>query len=577
MPERGPRTEKALEFLIGTGLIALIFFLRLPGLSESFCDPDQGTPAYASRLLLEGHCPYDEAVITKPPGTVLLYTLLFRLFGLRMFCVHFFASLWACTTALLLYTMVKRRVGMFGGATAAGLYGLYQAEIVSSGICANFEFWTTLPALGSLFLATEAQIRRSVRMAGLGACIAIGLMMKQTMTVFGIAAILVLLLGTVHHKEQSASKTLTSLAWMTVGFSATLLPFFLAMKSVSCTWQMFRVLNPLVLNRYLGTVSTAQRWDFFSNTALRFACSNGGLLLMILTSLVAIVFHRGVRGQSRLLSAQIIFLGAAIMSVFSGGRFFGHYFVVLLPFIILIIGTTSGIAAAPLGRPSRAVFALAITALALFDSWAEWKIARMSAGSFMRTDEVMSKEIFDRNHHGEFGQGFPVETINQYEWDASYRQLAGILVPHLRPSETIWCFDYMPEMYYYTRTFAPTRNQENFEIIIHSSDPWYGLWHNSIDEIVKTERIRLMRDLSARPPVFVVRNKYDCTIRSQSADSQSVTGWPKNIYGEPMSFCPPKMELFPELAEFLSGRYQEAKTTTSDALQVYELINSGSD
>jgi len=78
-----------------------------------------------------------------------------------------------------------------------------------------------------------------------------------------------------------------------------------------------------------------------------------------------------------------------------------------------------------------------------------------------------------------------------------------------------------------------------------------------------------MTELRASPPAFIFRFKYACTSSIPPTD-ENVKGWPRNIFGHPMAYCPCRMEAFPDLQEFLDARYEELPPETSEAMQIYK-------
>jgi len=157
----------------------------------------------------------------------------------------------------------------------------------------------------------------------------------------------------------------------------------------------------------------------------------------------------------------------------------------------------------------------------------------------------------------------------ELEWQEVYRLLGRRLQERLRPGDTIWCFDYMATMHHYTRTFAPTRHQEHFEIVTKMTNYYAGLWFTQVNDLVQQKRRELLADLAARPPRFILRYAYPCPGSVQHSDREK-PDFPRDIFHQPMSSCFPQAELFPELAAFLAANYHKENQNLTNAVDVYE-------
>jgi hypothetical protein len=568
------RTQRRLEILYFFALFGVVFFLRLPSFSDAMCDPDQGEVAYAAKLLLIGHCPYGEAIITKPPASLLLYTSLFGLFGPHMLAVHLFAALWAFATTVLLYLICKRNMGIFAGAVGAGMYAFYQAELLSSGTCPNYEYWSMFPALLSLLWSRDDKLEgRSLRMFGVGAAAGLSAMAKQTGVVFFAAALIYTFVVWVRSTRLTGWQTLVSAwLWQAAGFAAMVLAFVPVFAAVHCLGATARELNPLVLGNYLGAITRQQQWGFYGIQMNRFWHSCAALVTLVVFSLAAVLATYKTRKNLSLFAGGQIYALASAASVFSGGRFYGHYFVVVFPFACLVIALGLGSVTRTWPRWLRWSLAVPLLACVLMDSFSELRLAWFAADSLRHDRTVLSQRIFSDNRNGGFEFNTANQTINQLEWDLSFQDAARRIKPELRPGDTIWCYDYTPEMYYHLDAWAPTRHNENFDVVTVCSDPWFGSWHGEVDDVVRSHRERLMRELNARPPAFIFRHKLPCP-GGIYEPRRPQTVWPINVNGQPMGYCPCKMETFAELQAFIDAHYDEMPPETNGAMQIYELRN----
>jgi hypothetical protein len=552
-------------------LAALIFFLRAPVYGDFFCDTDSADAAYAAQLAREGRCPYDEAILSKPPGSVILYALTFQLFGARMTPIHLLAALWAWATALLLYQWARRLDHEWTGIAAATLYAFYQADLLAAGPCANFEFWTILPAVGCLFLATVPPLTRTrLFVAGLLAVVAVS--MKQPAILFGLAALVLVWLGAfVREDERGARAALRQTGWFVGGAASGALLFAFLLGQFDCLAAMWRELNPFRLSRYLAAYDRGDRLAFFVYQMKRFAASSPWLLTLGAGGVAIAGWAWRIPRRRPLILAALVSLLAAIGAWLAGGHFFGHYFVLLIPFLSLSGGLLLG---PELTRRTgmRLMATLGIVlAFVLHDGRPELTSAWTATRALAQTGSPLSADLFDANRRRAAEPGHWNEMLGRLEWQPALRQVSDFLRGQLRPGDTIWGYDYLGELYFWTGVFAPTRHHEHFELVTAASQPHYGLWHREETDAVRRNRAEAMADLARRPPAFIAFFAHEC--RSPSPpDSAAPDNWPFNVYGRPMATCPAKVEVFPALAEFVAARYERVVPPVNNAVELYRLV-----
>jgi hypothetical protein len=367
------------------------------------------------------------------------------------------------------------------------------------------------------------------------------------------------------------------LKWQIAGLGACVAFFFAAMAWVSCVGSMLNLVNPARFAAYRSAMQplslqtydrteTVRRLMRFRNSTWQL---NGGVCLAFICYFLNPVLRR----QPRRFATFVAFFWGAAASVVAGGRYFGHYFVLLLPFACLLVGASLG--APPPGADgrrrtfARAAVAIVVGVLGVYESWPQIALARDVVVNYRATGSPLSAALLHRNTRQAIEPHFQSYWIGELEWQQTYRLLSRFLAERLRPGETIWCYDYMATMHHYTQTFAPTRHQEHFEVVTRMSNYYAGLWFTGDSAVVRTARRELMAELAARPPRFLLRYAYDCPwdvterVREQP-------DFPRNVYHESMGVCFPKAELFPELAAFLDANYRLLPQNLTNAINVYE-------
>ena len=135
----------------------------------------------------------------------------------------------------------------------------------------------------------------------------------------------------------------------------------------------------------------------------------------------------------------VVWLGAAAMGIIAAGRFYTHYYVLLLPAMALLI--PAGLAVVDeQGRKSRnasAVVAMLMALSLLFPA--------TSAGS------IYLRGTADARHEAKY-------SYNYYsEWETHSRSLAAYLQARTAPGDYIYNLGFQSEVYFYADRRSPTR------------------------------------------------------------------------------------------------------------------------
>jgi hypothetical protein len=290
--------------------LAVAVLTHLPGFGRMFWNPDEGFLATQARIINGGGHLYLNAVDRKPPLLPYLYAGAFKVAGSNaIWLIRGLAVVAHTVTALLISVLARRRFGRFG--TAAGLLYLFGSAGLApaDAQAASFEVFMLPWTVAAVLLADKA------RLAGSGVACAVGTLTKQT-----------------------AGVTLLPVAWLAwrsrrwrgvlVVAVAFVVPVLLT--ALAFGWQQFffwvftgsgTYLSP---NGAIGSILERA----FGNLGI-FALANCGLLVAI---------GWGVY-KERVNKADVdlwLWLGAAGIGVVSGFHFFGHYFLQLLPPIVLL-------------------------------------------------------------------------------------------------------------------------------------------------------------------------------------------------------------------------------------------------
>ncbi|HEX2738736.1 MAG TPA: glycosyltransferase family 39 protein [Acidimicrobiia bacterium] len=313
-------------------LLATVF--HLPGLFHQVFNSDEAYLATQAQVLSHGGKLYTDTVDRKPPIVPYLYLGAFKITGSdNLLSVHVLAILAHALTATLLAAEARRRYGARGALIAGVLYLCACATLYPSDTqAANFEVFM-LPLMTA----------------------AIVLGNRQRFLSGGVVASLATL------TKQTASTTLLPLAWL------------------AWRWRKWRGLAllaiglalPIALSAFIFGAKDFLFWVFTSNGgyldvggAFSYVLREGfANTLMFLVANAALFMLLPAAWRRRRENLDLwLWAASAAIGVSIGFRFFGHYYLQLLPPLSLL-------ATGPLVRASRRLVTVAATLVALPLVW----------------------------------------------------------------------------------------------------------------------------------------------------------------------------------------------------------------
>jgi 4-amino-4-deoxy-L-arabinose transferase-like glycosyltransferase len=296
-------------------LLLLTLALRLPAFFVNVFNSDETYLATQAHVIEDGGNIYREAADRKPPLVPYIYAASFELFGSNnLWTVRVVAMLAIALTAWLLAVEATRRWGRRAG-WIAGLLCVFAmvAFAPQDGQAANFEVFM-LPAMTAAVL-----LARRGRAGSSGAAVAVATLAKQT----GAATLLPIAYLVWKTKGRRG------LFWMTVAFAVPIGLVALALGPA----QLF-YWTVLGNGSYIsvGEASAFVLSSFVLMTLAWVAC-NLPIVWQVPTAWKA----RRERARDGLTDTDLwLWLVSAAVSVAIGLRFFGHYYIQLIPPLVLL-------------------------------------------------------------------------------------------------------------------------------------------------------------------------------------------------------------------------------------------------
>lgn len=328
-------------------LAVLAVLVRVPSFLRPVWNPDEGYLAVQARMLAHGGVLYDTVVDRKPPLLPWLYEGLFAVFGDgSLWPLRAAAVVAQLGTALLLASVARRRWGNRAGAAAGAGYlllsiGLAPEDAQAASFGVFMLPWTVL--------AFWAADRRRWALAGLA--VAGAALTKQT----GGAVLLPVVWMLWSARRGPAPAGRGAVLRLLVGCA-------LPVAAVALLTGPSRFLFWTVTGS--GSYASASgAWG----VALGRGLGNAGILAAAGTAFVVPVIYvlTRKRGAVRIPADLWVWLGASALGVVFGFQFYGHYFLQLIPPLVLVgVGALRG-----LPRWWPAATAWTVLASAAFAVW----------------------------------------------------------------------------------------------------------------------------------------------------------------------------------------------------------------
>lgn len=308
--EARPRlSPRRWTFRLALGFAVVALLLHLPGLTRPLFNSDEASLATMAMVIERGGTLYHETADRKPPLVPYIYALVFLATGERdIRPVRAVGSLVLAATALLLALEVERRRRSRAAAIAAGLLFLAAtaANFPADAQAAGFELFMLLPMTAAFIAAA----RQKAVVAGL--CLALACLSKQTAVVTALPVAILLLRGS---------------GWRAVARAGLAGAGVIGATALAFGPKEFILWTVTGNGGYLslrGSVLASSLRGIAMTSA--FLILNAGLVWCCLRA----------RRTGDVDGELWLWLAGGGLAVFAGFRFFGHYYLQLVPPLVLI-------------------------------------------------------------------------------------------------------------------------------------------------------------------------------------------------------------------------------------------------
>ena len=355
-----------------TGIFFLNLLLRAFYLRYDFVNGDEGVRALTATRLLEGARLYADVVTDKPVGATLFYAIVFALFGRSMKAVHLASIAWNFITSLIIYLIAARFSSKRTGLWAAILFVYFSTNYLTQDMmAANTELLMAVPYSAAFYLFLKARrfesaesepiassLKPRASLLAAGFMTGLATMFKQVGVLnLGFFALYEMLEAYLARKSYGAGgygwiktyakRSIVRLSFIAAGLVAVLVLLLTWLKVTGSFTDFWR--NALTLNMvYIDSVPVGL-W-------LKYMVGRGTGYVLFNASLWALAVWIAVRSMKRVardmpdtpgdsssgsaeprINLALALWGAVSLSaVMIGGRFFGHYFIPVLPALSLL-------------------------------------------------------------------------------------------------------------------------------------------------------------------------------------------------------------------------------------------------
>jgi 4-amino-4-deoxy-L-arabinose transferase-like glycosyltransferase len=423
-------SSETFRILLLAAICCLPILFFLPFLTAPFMR-DEAFYASVAQAMRHGAMPYAYGFDNKPPMIFYWYYLSFGLFGENVWAPRLLACLLLSAGSGLIYAQGRLMFTRNWGLVAALVFGL-STGVAQFEIDANTEYFLIPLAILALLAFTLAE-----RLGGwywyvvCGAASAVAIMTKQTAVFSPVIFAAFTLYPLAQRRSLRGSRAVwEKLALLCAGGAAGLVTILLPFALTGTLGEFYRS-AVVYAGQYTQDVTLMQRLSLIVNQPPGQLAVNVGVLLGGVS--LAFVLRKPNR-DSLLLMAWFL---AAVAGVVVAGRFYMHYFVMLLPGMAL----------------------LALPAL----QWVKANWPGVRAGALVLGLLLLCLHLAFTNAQIYLQPTPTARHLAQYpgnamaSWEAQSEEVGKWINGLTRPGEKIYEFGFMPGVYFYSGRESPTQ------------------------------------------------------------------------------------------------------------------------
>ncbi len=405
-------------------LLAVVVRVRLLALP---LERDEGEFAYAGQLILQGIAPYKLAFNMKLPGTYAAYSVIMAVFGQSPSGIHLGFLLVNLATLALLFLLARRVLEGLAIPVCCAAYVLLSLSPSVLGLEGHATHLVVLHALGGLLLLLRArQTGKPLTLLLSGLLFGVAFLCKQPGLFFGVFGAALLLRDALVTQPVPWRSCARSICWLSLGMVLPVALTCLVLWRAGSFGRFWFWTVPYA-RVYGGLQSLPDGMDrletFFAFGGDRWFYLTGTLGLLAL-------FWRKA-GAERKFFFTAFFL-CSFFATAAGLYFRGHYFILMLPVLCLLIGDAVAWLADCLGRTRR-----------------PWLGAAAAAGLFLAACAGLTWQ--NRAIWFELPMARATKSLYLAEAFVECQEVGNYIREHAAPQDRLAVIGSEPEIYFYAR------------------------------------------------------------------------------------------------------------------------------
>ncbi|MFH1873674.1 MAG: glycosyltransferase family 39 protein [Pseudomonadota bacterium] len=419
-------------------VLAIIIFLitlilRAPAFWTPILDVDEAQFAGYADALLSGGLPYVSSVDTKPLGIYYFFAAIFALFGRNnMLAVHLATAVVVAITALYCYYIAKKLFSERAGIFAAFFYAVFSTTYIPKFISTSIVVVMMLPlTMAVYYLISWNRDKAWWRPLLAGALLALSFLFKyQAGITYALAGFYLLFFSKIYDRKTFYLANIKCFIIFLAGSFLIGLLFILHLYHLG-------VLNEFYFWSLRGSFSYIEAGrstvDFLKTFLIR-----GGSFV----ASTFLIWFFGLRYMSKLIWSKhpveqywvLFWFLFNLIPVCMGGRFFGHYFIQLLPPLVILAAADADLFVIWLQNNEikfRQKLAYTLFVIGIFLPAVGFFGARLAA------DQI----------YAAIGEENPKH----------YQQIAQYIKDNTKPDDTIFVWGFATPIYFYSDRYAASR------------------------------------------------------------------------------------------------------------------------
>lgn len=519
-------------------IAAVSFLLRIVYAGHLY--EDDGLWFTAAEEILRGKALYSEVYFDKPPGLALVYALVFRVFGAHIIAIRLFTIGYSIAVSAVLFLFGAKLYGKRTGLVAAGLFAVFSTTYSTGHMQSlSTDLLMALPYAAGAYLMINsiehwADRRKRALWLSLSAGVCSGLAFqvnpKGALDLAFFAVVLMTIRGC-GRKEKAGLDAALAFAMAVLGFIAASLPVLAYTAKTSALRDYWSYVWDwgIRYGGYYGAGKTAA--TAFTRTADYLAQNNTLLIGLAVVVCAAIQRRRndnpggreaapGACFKGRVVFRDLvllIWLAVSYAGLMIGGRFFGHYFIQILPALCLIgaRGLTSILASLrPRSAARRVVIALIAVGFLFTLIRFHGRGALLAADLIRGSTSDMSRRWYYNERARE--ERMIAAVVRELPGGADAAGSLGLEAiradgPRTRGArgadDYLFVWGYRPEIYYWSGLFPASRFLSTQPLTGVPADVHYfGEGYRALLEpaVTAVARAQLLRDLEATKPKYII-------------------------------------------------------------------------